>query len=55
MVSEGSSYSGLFINDGDNVNFTQKDELVLNNVGTEFGRKTLTGDFNGDNILMLFC
>jgi len=41
---------GLFINDGDNVNFTQKDELILNNVGTEFGRKTLTGDFNGDNI-----
>ena len=42
---------GLFINDGDNANFTQKDdELILNNVGTEFGRKTLTGDFNGDNI-----
>jgi len=42
---------GLFINNGDNVNFTQKDdELILNNVGTEFGNKTLIGDFNGDNI-----
>lgn len=41
---------GLFINNGDNINFTQKDELILNNVGTEFGNKTMIGDFNGDNI-----
>ena len=41
---------GLFINDGDNINFTQTDELILNNVGTEFGNKTMIGDFNGDNI-----
>jgi hypothetical protein len=42
---------GLFINDGDNINFTQKDnELILNNIGTEFGNKTMIGDFNGDNL-----
>ncbi len=40
----------LFINDGDNINFTLDNELISNNVGGEFPRKVLTGDFNGDNM-----
>ena len=41
----------MVLNDGDNESFTRvEDQLVSNNIGTEFGRKTLIGDFNGDNI-----
>jgi hypothetical protein len=41
----------MVLNNGDNENFTRvEDQLVTNNVGTEYGRKTLIGDFNGDNI-----
>jgi hypothetical protein len=45
----------LFLNDGDNANFTEAtSDLIKNNLGTIFYRKELIGDFNGDNYPDIF-
>ena len=44
----------IFINNGDNQNFTLDNSLIQNNTGTIFMRKELIGDFNGDNYPDIF-
>ncbi len=43
----------LFLNDGDNVNFTEESDLIKI-TWYNFSRKELIGDFNGDNYPDIF-
>ena len=38
----------IYLNDGDNLNFTYDKNLISNNIGGETVRKSIVGDFNGD-------
>ena len=38
----------LYINDGDNINFTYDEDLISNNIGGKGVRKSIVGDYNGD-------
>ena len=38
----------IYLNDGDNLNFTHDENLISNNIGGETVRKSIIGDFNGD-------
>ena len=38
----------IYLNDGDNLNFTYDENLISNNIGGETVRKSIVGDFNGD-------
>ena len=38
----------IYLNDGDNLNFTYEENLISNNIGGETVRKSIIGDYNGD-------
>lgn len=39
----------IYLNSGDNENFVYEEDYITNNQGTEGVRKSIIGDFNGDN------
>ncbi|MEC8615614.1 MAG: VCBS repeat-containing protein [Bacteroidota bacterium] len=40
----------IYLNQGDNKTFVKETNFILNNLGTTTARKTIIGDFNGDQI-----